>query len=195
MNSQEGTLNGTLRIPDAAGDITMSLILPIRKVQYIFRVAAPTEGRQRTRISWLKKHLKPENLPSGDLKVIADWNVRLLNTTTSLHDYLEEPTRLCLNKEGMQVPKDANPRWFEIVWTRPLGKRRGRSGAPILEGVSQGLEDFYTRVVQDVERFVPPPPRIPATPEKPEGPADQTAAQEPIRQTTERGDQPSTQAE
>lgn len=192
MNSQDGTLNGTLRIPDAAGDISMNLILPSRKVQYIIRVAAPTEGRQRTRISWLKKHLKPDNLPSGDLKVVADWNVRRLNSTTSLHDYLEEPTRLCLNNEGVQVPKDASPRWFEIVWTRPFSKRRGKSGAPILDGVSQGLEDFYKKVVQDIERFVPMPPRIPATPEGPDG---QTAAPEPNRQsgTSKDGDQLPTQ--
>ena len=189
MNSKDGTLNGTLRIPDAAGDITMKVLLPSRSVQYILRVAAPTEGRQRTRISWLKKHLQLENLPSGDMKITADWDVRRLNTTTLLHDYLEDPTRLCFNKDGIQVPKDANPRWFQIVWTRPLSKRRGRSGAPILEGVSQGIEDFYTKVVQDIERFVSPPPRIPVTPPNPEGPPDQGGAPEPNRQASKEGDQ------
>lgn len=185
VKAREGTLNGILRIPGAAGDMTVKVILPSRSVQYTLRVAAPTEGRQKTRIKWLSRWLRTENLPSGgDLMTIADWTVRGLSTTARTHDYLEDTTRLCVDKDGAPVPRDAHPRSFQIVWTRSLSKKRGRSGAPILESISQGLEEFYVKVVQGIERFVPKAPQLATTePEQEqEKPAAQQGDSDPKRQ-------------
>ena len=168
VNAREGILSGTLRIPDTAGDITMRAILPSRSVQYVLQVAAPTEGRQMTRIRWLSRMLRAENLPSSDLVIVTHWTVRGLTTTVPVHDYLEDFTRLCVDKNGAQVPPNANPRSFRIVWTRSFSKGRGRSGVHILEGISQGLEEFYHNVVQDIVPFVPKAPRIADTKPEPE---------------------------
>ena len=166
VNVREGILTGVLRIPDAAGDITIRVILASRSVQYAVKVAAPTEGRQMTRVNWLSRYLKVDNLPTGELLTTIDWNARGLVTSAPARDYLEETSRLCVDKSGVRVPKDASPRFFQVVWTTSLSSGRGRSTAPILEGVSNGLEEFYHKVVQEIVPFVPKAPRLDA--EKPE---------------------------
>ncbi|WP_337288933.1 hypothetical protein [Candidatus Methylomirabilis sp.] len=169
VNAKEGTLTGILRVPDAAGDITIKVILPSQSVQYILQVAAPTEGRQATRVNWLSRQLREDRLPTGELAVTADWTIRGLITTVGARDFLEDTNRLCLDKAGASVPRDANPRSFQVVWTRALSKSRGRSSAPVLKGISDGLEEFYHGVVQDIVPFVPKAPRLDT--KKPEGEA------------------------
>ena len=160
VNAREGILTGTLRIPDAAGDVTIRMILPSKSVQYAIQIAAPAEGRQTTRVNWLSRQLRADNLPSGELVAIADWTTRGLTTTASAGAILEDASRLCVDKGGAPVPKEANPRSFQIVWTRSLSKGRGRSSAPILAGISAGLEEFYNGVVQGIVAFVPKAPRL-----------------------------------
>ena len=158
VNAQEGTLNGTLRIRGTAGNIEIKAILPSRKVQYILRVAAPTEGQMRTRIGWLSRQLptKKEDRPSGDLVIVTHWT-KGEPTTVPVHDYLEDSTRLCTYKNGARVPQDAKPRSFQIVWTRPFSpsRSRGRPAEHILEGISQDLKEFYCKVVKHIEPFAP----------------------------------------
>lgn len=158
VNAQEGTLNGTLRIRGTAGNIEIKAILPSKKVQYSLRVAAPTEGQMRTRIGWLSRQLlaKKEKLPSGDLVIVTHWT-KGEPTTVPVHAYLEDSTRLCTYKNGARVPQDAKPRSFQIVWTQPFSNKRSRSrpAVHILEGISQGLEEFYCKVVKDIEPFAP----------------------------------------
>lgn len=160
VNAQEGILTGVLRVPDAAGDITVKVILPSQSVQYILQVAAPAEGRQATRVNWLSRQLREDRLPTGQLTVSAEWTVRGLTTTVGARDFLEDTNMLCLDKAGAPVPRDANPRSFQVVWTRALSKGRGRSSAPVLKGISDGLEEFYYGVVQDIVPFVPKAPRL-----------------------------------
>lgn len=169
VNAQEGILTGILRVPDAAGDITIKVILPSQSVQYILQIAAPTEGWQVTRVNWLSRQLGEDRLPTGELAVSADWTIRGLTTTVGARDFLEDTNRLCLDKAGASVPRDANPRSFQVVWTRALNKGRGRSNAPVLKGISDGLEEFYHGVVQNIVPFVPKAPRLPT--KKPEGEA------------------------
>lgn len=158
VNAQEGTLNGTLRIRGTAGNIEIKAILPSRKVQYILQVAAPTEGQMRTRVGWLSRQLraKKEDRPSGDLVIVTHWT-KDEPTTVPVHAYLEDIARLCAYKDGARVPQDAKPRSFQIVWTRSFSNKRSRDrpAVHILEGISQGLEEFYCKVVKDIKPFAP----------------------------------------
>jgi len=177
-NAQEGTLIGSLRIPDAAGDIGIKVILPSRSVQYSLQVSAPTEGRQATRVNWLSRQLRAGSLPAGDLVVKADWSVRGLSTSTQLRDFLEDTSKLHADRAGVTVPRDANPRYFRIEWTTALPKGRGRSSAPVLQGISAGLEEFYHGVVQDIQPFVPKAPRLETNGPTPEDAGDEGHAAE-----------------
>jgi len=70
INLRDGSLSGVLRIPGAAGDVSLRILLPSRTVQYVLKVSPPTEGRPVTRLKWLARWLKPESVPK-DLEVAA----------------------------------------------------------------------------------------------------------------------------
>ncbi len=154
-----GTLFGALRIPDAAGDIQIDVFLHSRSVRYGLEVAAPTEGRQTTRVKWLSRQLRRLSLPS-DLLVTAAWTARGLLTSAPASQLVDNPAALLVDREGASLPKDVNPKLFLLQWTTKLHACRGRSSAPVLEGISKGLEDFYSRVVEDLVPFVPRAPRL-----------------------------------
>jgi hypothetical protein len=42
-----------------------------------------------------------------------------------------------------------------------LKKQKGKSTANVLAGISQDLEEFYGRVVQQLVAYVPPAPKLP----------------------------------
>lgn len=166
-NTHEGTLTGTFRIPDAAGDIKIEVDLRSRVVRYAMTVAAPTEGLQKTRIRWVYKHLRSEeDLPGGDLKVIVAWNIRSLTTEAQLSNYLNDPSVLCKDNDDNPVSRKLQPRSFTVVWTRNLSQGRARASTNILEGISQGLDNYYDKITQNIKPFVRKPPRLATT--KPE---------------------------
>jgi len=154
-----GTLSGILRVPDAAGDIRIDVFLHSRSVQYGLEVTAPTEGRQMTRLKWLWRQLRSSSLPS-DLLVTAEWSARNLLTSAPARQFVEDPGTLLVDRKGVSLPKDVDPKLFLLQWTTRLQAGRGRSSVPVLEAISKGLEDFYLRVVEDLVPFVPRAPRL-----------------------------------
>jgi len=170
-----GTLSGVLRIPDAAGDIHIEVFLHSRSVRYSLEVAAPTEGRQTTRLNWLSRQLRGLSIPS-DMLVTAEWTGRGLLTSAPVSQFVADPGTLLVDRKGASLPKDVNPKRFLLQRTTRLQVCRGRSNAPVLEGISKGLEDFYLRLVEGLVRFVPRAPRLvtkEAQPEDRDSPPDE----------------------
>jgi len=154
-----GPLSGVLRVPDAVGDIQIDVFLNSRSVRYGVEVRAPTEGRQATRVNWLSRQLRGRPHLT-DLVVIAGWSTRGLSTSASANGLVQNPGALLVDRKGVSVPKDVNPRVFLIQRTTKLQAGRGGSSARVLEGVSKGLEDFYRDVVEGLVPFVPRAPRL-----------------------------------
>lgn len=169
VNLSEGTLNGTLRIRFAAGDIGMEVDLRSRLVRYVVRIDAPSEGRPKTKIRWLVRQLQSQELLGGELDAIVHWSGRGLSTSAPVREFLEHPERLWLNKDGTEIKEGARPRFFQIVWTRSLSKARGRSSTPILKDIQKGLEDFYHNVVQNIKPYQRKPARFATTSPEPDG--------------------------
>ena len=155
----DGTLSAVFRIPGAVGDIQIEVFLHSRSVRYGLEVAAPTKGKQTTRVKWMSRQLRSLNLPS-DLRVTAGWTAHGLLTSAPASQFVDDPGALLVDRKGVSLPKDVNPKLFLLQWTAKLQPSRGRSNAPVLEGISKGLEDFYLRVVEDLVPFVPPAPRL-----------------------------------
>ena len=154
-----GTLSGIFHIPCAIGDIQVEVFLHSRSVRYGVKVAAPTKGRQKTRLNWLVKQLRNVNFPCN-LLVTAAWSAHGLLTSASANELVDNPDVLCVDQKGVPLPRDINPKHFLLQCTKKLHNSRGRSNAPVLEGISKGLEDFYHCVIEDLVPFVPPAPRL-----------------------------------
>ena len=149
----DGQLTGTFHIPDAAGNLSVAVLLAPRCVQYSIDIKAPTEGKPKTQVRWLLKQLRFADMPEG-LVVQVNWGHQQLSQAT-IEELKNQPDCLLA-----RVPKDAIPRSFCLQLTRKLLKCKGRSSAPVLTGIEKGLDEFYHLVVEGIKRFVPKAPKI-----------------------------------
>ncbi len=155
----DGTLSGVLKIPDAAGNLLIDVFLHSRSVRYGLTMSAPTEGRQTTRVNWLAKQLRGLDILT-DLQITANWSARGLTTTAPAREFIRDSGLLLIDRAGAALNKELHPRSFGIHWTTKLKACRGRSSAPVLEGISEELERFYRQIVENLEPYVPPAPRL-----------------------------------
>ncbi len=177
-------LTAMFKIPDAAGNVSVMVLLAGRAVRYSVAVEAPTHGRVKTRLSWLSRQLKGLELPPN-ATVSVRWDQRGVRTFGEASKVVDDVTVLLRTPEGRPVADSAVPRMFEIESASELVRGRGRSSAPVLEGIAAGLEAFYKGVVENLKAYVPPAPRlasktdeiaIPATPVAPPKPHDEPPA-------------------
>jgi hypothetical protein len=156
-------LTGAIRIPDAASNVTLDVMLPGRAVRFGAELQAPSEGRQQTRLNWISRQLKGTDTPT-DLVVKVEWDKKGLLSQAKLDDVQRDVACLLRDGHNQLIPGDVMPRRFLLEWTRPLQNGRGRSTTTVLKGVSEDLEGFYRRVVQRLEAYVPPAPKLPKEP-------------------------------
>ncbi len=157
---EDRCLNATFKIPDAAGDVSVVVLLAGHAVRYSVAVEAPTHGRVKTRLSWLSRQLRGMSLAS-DVTVSVKWDQRGVRTFGDASKVIDDVAVLLRTPEGHQVAPSALPRTFELESASTLVRGRGRSSAPVLEGVAAGLEEFYKGVVENLKPYAPPPPRLP----------------------------------
>jgi hypothetical protein len=175
---EQGCLRGDIRIPDAASEIAVHVNLAAGIVRFGVELVAPQEGRQQTRLNWIAKQLRAATVPE-DLVVKVEWDRKNLLSQGRAGDLREEVDGLLRDGRQQLIPDDASPRKFQLEWTRKLQKSKGRSTAPVLEGISSDLEDFYGRVVERLTAYVPPAPKLP---KEKEGPVEDAGGAEPTPQ-------------
>ena len=163
----DGKLTATLRVPGAIAPIDLQADLRGRLFETAIEVAAPREGRPKTRIAWLLRQLKD----AAD----ATWiQVRYPNAREAvsqrLKDVREKPEKLLLASDIKR-----EPRTFRVSLSKELGAKRGRGqGSFVLESKNQ-TSDFYRSVVQGLRPWSAAAPKLPvpsvateeATPEPP----------------------------
>ena len=80
---------------------------------------------------------------------------------------MEKEERLLLDREtASRYRKKAETRILRITATRALRPMRGRSSVSVMEDISQGVEDFYHNIVQDLRTYVTPAPKMKEEPEE-----------------------------
>jgi len=149
-----------------------------RSVQYVVELAAPTEGRVTTRLKWLVKQLSSEDAPD-DLTIDVHWGYRRYSRS-SITDARKDIKTLLWDTDNRPIPSKAVPRRFYVRRTRALPKAKGLSTAQVLEGIAQGIEDFYRDVVEKIRPFVQKAPKLP--PDEAKKPAEAEAHPENARQ-------------
>jgi hypothetical protein len=130
-----------------------------RTVRYSVGFGPPNEGRLSTRLNWLLRQLRGNDLPPR-LKIQVDWDRRRLSSEADLSALQEEPAPLLIDARGQPIPDKAMPRAYRLSWTTGLAKGRGRDGGHVLVGISSGIERFYRDVIEKLVPFVPKAPKL-----------------------------------
>lgn len=154
---QDGTLAGSLKIPNAVAPITIVADLSAGRVTTSIEVEAPKSGRSQTRINWLLRQIKeaPETLRIDCFAAHG----RGASTSELLKAVRESPVLL------IDDPKK-NLRTFRLALAGPMGTKRGQGRGSFLGSVLDLLDDFYESTVQTIKPWSAAPPKL--RPDQPE---------------------------
>ena len=146
----KGRLEGDLRIPDTAGPITVFADLRTRQVGAAMAVAAPREGRPRTRVTWMLRQLKAS---PPRLVVEATPARSHASMSESLAQAQAQPDLLV---DSQQRP----PVRFTLTLLGVMGQKRsiGKDGFPAT--ILSVLSEFYESTAQRVKPCAPSAPKV-----------------------------------
>jgi len=148
--AESGKLSAMFRVPDAVAPVAIEADLRNRRVTTLIRVPAPKQGGARGRIGWMLRQLK--DAPS-DLRVEVSFVHTSETTACLLTDARENPRALLSTSD----PK-REPRAFELILSRPMGKKRGRGRDSFVGETRRHGIEFYRQVVQGLRH--PPAPKL-----------------------------------
>jgi hypothetical protein len=156
--AETGKLKGSVRVPDAVGDLTVEADLRTRRVTTSVTVEAPREGRPKTRINWILRQLR--HAPDA-LRIDVSFANARETSSLLLSEALETPERLLSSSD----PKP-EPRAFQLAMTRKMGTKRGKDEGSFVRETRQQAINFYRELVQDLRPWQASPPRLPAEPQE-----------------------------
>ncbi len=148
-----GRLDATIRVPDAAAPLELSADLRARLFTTSVELAAPREGRAKTRINWIVRQLKdaPDNL-----RIEVRYPNAKETVSSTLKEAREKPDRLLFASDPHR-----EPRAFRLLLARDLGSKRGKlAGSFVAESKRQTI-DFYRSIVQGLKPWSPSAPQLP----------------------------------
>ncbi len=151
--ASDGTLDASLRVPDAAGLITVLADLRTSKVAVSVDILAPREGGSKRRVvGWLLRQLKDA---PDKLIVEARFSGQADSTCEQLKDVRD-------NIPVLLVDRVADIRSFRLTMVTPLGTKRSDVKGAFVPSVTTAVESMYRSVVQPIRPWTPPAPSLPA---------------------------------
>jgi hypothetical protein len=148
---ETGILRGALRVPNAIAPIDVSADVRSGLITCAISVAAPAQGKSKTRINWLVRQLA--NAP--DKVSIEAWPLwaRIPGPSHALSDIRERPE--CLIEDPQKELKS-----FTVRLSAMAGTKRGQGRGSFVGSVLALVEEFYESVVQNIKPWTPPAPSV-----------------------------------
>jgi hypothetical protein len=153
-----GVLEGTLRIPGAAGDLVVTADLRARQITTTALLPAPTDRGSRARVTWLLRQLGADT--PTDLVLEAYPRMARQPILASLSSAREDRD-LLLDPDRREILRFAVVRRCEMGQNRKDG---GRSPG-FIQSVTNAIDNFYSGTVQQIVPWTARPPQ--ARPTKP----------------------------
>jgi len=157
-----GRMDGTLKVPNAVGPITLGADLRARQVFASVDVPAPMDRGSRARASWLLKQLGEEAHPT---LLIEEWARNARTPIVTTLGAVRENRELLDDPEGREILR------FRLILRADAGSARAAGGKTpgFVDSVIDLLDRFYGTVVQGITPWVPKAPRL--VPKEPQTPA------------------------
>lgn len=147
-----GQLEGGLRIPNAAGALSVVADIRARVATVSTDITAPNDRGSKARVSWLLRQLD-ETAPAG-LMVEAWARHSRTPQVATLRQAKEDPA-LLLDPEKRDTLR------FRLVLRAEMGLNRKDGGrtAGFIESVVRLVDSFYRSVLEQVTAWIPAPPK------------------------------------
>ena len=166
----QGTLEGTLRVPDTVGPITLTADLRARQVSASVDVPAPQDEARRPAQTWLLRQISDD--VHGSL-VVESWPRHARQPITATLAQFRRGTR-----DLLEDPERRDVLRYRLVLRADMGihRKAGGKSPGFVDTVVDLLERVYGSIVQHV---VPWAPKAPPSPGKP-AIDETTEAPEPV---------------
>jgi hypothetical protein len=151
-----GTLEASLRVPDAAAPLEIDANLQTQQVTAGITVEAPREGRPLSRINWLVRQLSDA---PPDLRIEVSFVGARESSAILLEEAREYPHHLL---SAVDLKRD--PRTFTLAMTRRMGLGRGKGQGSFVREIRRQVTDFYGDIVQNLKAWQPRAPKLPEPP-------------------------------
>lgn len=155
-DSEQLIKNNILRsefdVPNAAAKIGFCADFTRRTINISMRLDAPKDKTRATAsINWLTRQLK--SVEASNVIVLAHWPRRTPTTMAPLHKAIEDPQVLVPNGSK------ETPSSLEVVQILDLAGRF-RGPKTFVEDAAAALPQFYEQVGQNLNRWIPKPPKL-----------------------------------
>jgi hypothetical protein len=147
-----GILQATIHVPDAIGDLRLCADLKSRQTSLSVDILAPTEGRPKSRISWLLRQFS-EAWP--DLRIEVWYPYVRESAAATLEQARARPEDLLC-----QADTKRDPRSFTVTLSRSMGQKRGRAEGSFVRETREQTVMFYRDLVQNLKAWQVRPPQI-----------------------------------
>lgn len=145
-----GLLPGAIRIPNTVGDIAIRADLRAQQIVVSVSIDAPKTGRNSTKINWLLRQLK---LSAPDVRL----ETRGMRSRSSMSDLLANVR----NDRSLLIPSNNREiAYFTVSLIRPMGLKRLAGKRSFIDSVLDTIDDFYEDVVQRLQEWQPPAPKL-----------------------------------
>lgn len=147
----DGTLTGTLRVPDTIADMTVTADLKARLVTTSATFDAPRDRGGRARVSWLTRQLR-----STEESLIVETYAHGARapTVATLGQLLED------SRAGLGESRN-DPVRFRVLLRSEMGQGRRSVRKPgFIEAILDAVETFYGEVLQNLRAVTPSAPRL-----------------------------------
>ena len=149
--ASEGSLAGTLRIPDTVGDMEITVDLKARQVIISATFDAPTDKGGKGRIGWVLRQLRdaPPNL------VVEAYAKNARNGIGAPLGFAHEDSSVLIGADKKEPAK------FTLVARSELGVNRRAGRKPgFTQSVIDAIESFYGDVLQNLTAYQAKAPRL-----------------------------------
>jgi hypothetical protein len=148
-----GRLEAAIRVPDAAAPIDLLADLRTRLFITSIEIAAPREGRPKTRINWLVRQLKDSDETT---RIEVKYPNAKETVSSTLKQARERPDKLLFAADLHREPRS-----FRVALSRDLGAKRGKAAGSFVNESKRQALDFYRMIVQDLRPWAASAPKLP----------------------------------
>lgn len=147
----EKSISGAIKIPGAAAELTVNADLGAGVLHCGFEIAAPAEGKNKTKLNWLLKQYK--NVPKDARLSIGYKRARNLETSVSLAG---------LKNGEVEIELDSSRELaiFRVETVRTFGLKRGRGQSAFIDSVLGQVTSTYSELLQPLKAWSASAPKL-----------------------------------
>jgi hypothetical protein len=145
------TIHGGIKIPGAAAELAIYADLGAGVLNVGFELAAPTEGKNKTKLNWLLKQYK--TVPKDARLSIGYKRARNLESSVSL---------AALKNGEVEIDLDATRELalFRVETVRTFGLKRGRGQSTFIDSVLSQVTSTYSELLQPIKAWSAGAPKL-----------------------------------